>query len=137
KMTGRDIDYLLNQSTHAGLGDEDEVYRKAGQKLAGRRAAHGTHVMDIACGLDPQDATATSPYLIGVQLPKWVTEETSGALLTPLVTAAIDYILNRADLIAADENTGPIPAVINLSYGTIAGPHDGTGALEAAIDQRI
>jgi hypothetical protein len=43
----------------------------------------------------------------------------------------------HADLIAAYENTGPIPAVINLSYGTIAGPHDGTGALEAAIDQRI
>jgi hypothetical protein len=137
EMTGSDIDYLLSQCTHTGLVDEDEVYRKAGQKLAGRRVGHGTHVMDIACGLDPKAATATSPYLIGVQLPKWVTEDTSGALLTPLVEVAIDYILNRADLIAADENTAPIPAVINLSYGTIAGPHDGTGALEAAIDQRI
>ena len=128
---------MLGQCTHAGLIDEDEVYRKAGQKLVARRAAHGTHVMDIACGLDPTDATASVPYLIGVQLPKWVTEETSGALLTPLVDAAIAYILNRADLIAADENTAALPVVINLSYGTIAGPHDGTGALEAAIDQWI
>lgn len=137
EMTGAQIDTLLGQCTHAGLIDEDEVYRQAGQKRVGRRAAHGTHVMDVACGLDPKDATATSPYIIGVQLPKWVVEETSGGLLTPLVDAAIAYILNRADLIAAADGTGPLPVVINLSYGTIAGPHDGTGVLEAAIDQWI
>ena len=137
EMTGSQIDALMGQCTHTGVIDEDEVYRQAGQKLVARRAAHGTHVMDIACGLDPVDATETSPYIIGVQLPKWVTEETSGALLTPLVDAAIAYILNRADLIAAGANSAPLPVVINLSYGTIAGPHDGTGALEAAIDEWI
>lgn len=138
ELTGYQIDDLVSQHcTHAGQVDEDEVYRKAHQKLAARRAAHGTHVMDIACGLDPDDVSETSPYLIGVQLPKWVTEETSGALLTPLVDAAIAYILNRADLIAWEDDTAPLPVVINLSYGTIAGPHDGTGVLEAAIDQWI
>jgi hypothetical protein len=27
------------------------LYRLAGQTLAARRAKHGTHVMDLACGL--------------------------------------------------------------------------------------
>lgn len=137
EMTGCQINTLMGQCTHAGVIDEDEVYRRARQKLVGRRAAHGTHVMDVACGLDPAVATPASPYIIGVQLPKWAVEETSGGLLTPLVDAAIAYILNRADLIAAAEDTGPLPVVVNLSYGTIAGPHDGTGVLEAAMDQWI
>ena len=50
---------------------------------------------------------------------------------------ALNYILQRADEIAALENTAPLPVVVNLSYGTIAGPHDGTALLEAAIDQLI
>ena len=31
----------------------------------------------------------------------------------------------------------PIPVVINLSHGTIAGPHDGTSHLECAIDDIV
>lgn len=140
ELQENEINRLLTSCTHTGLLDEDEFYRLAGQKLAARRAKHGTHVMDIACGRDPKHAVPEDlslPYIIGVQLPKWVTEETSGAFLTPNVYAAISYVLSRADQISAAEGTGPIPVVINLSYGTIAGPHDGTSQLEAAIDQLI
>jgi|GraSoiStandDraft_4_1057263.scaffolds.fasta_scaffold13928_3 hypothetical protein len=138
ELNETDINQLLVKHDHGGLVDEDALYQEAGQYLAARRAKHGTHVMDVACGLDADEVSATdSPYLIGVQLPKWVTEETSGALLTPLVHAAISYILDRADRIAAQDGTAPLPVVINLSYGTIAGPHDGTGVLETAIDQWI
>jgi hypothetical protein len=137
ELTQTDIDGLLGSCSYSNIVDEDEVYRQAGQTLAARRVKHGTHVMDIACGLDPQHVKANSPYLIGVQLPKWVTEETSGALLTPVVYDAITYILSRADQIAADEGLAPLPVVINLSYGNIAGPHDGTAPLERAIDQLI
>ena len=134
-----DINTLLAACTHSGIVDEEELYRLAGQALVGRRAKHGTHVMDLACGMDPQTVTPQSraPYLIGVQLPHWVTEETSGATLTPPVLDALNYILQRADEIAALENTSPLPIVVNLSYGTIAGPHDGSALLEAAIDQLI
>jgi hypothetical protein len=137
ELLGDEINTLLGSSTHAGVIDEDEVYRKAGQRLVARRVKHGTHVMDIACGLDPQEANASSPYLIGVQLPQWVTKETSGGLLTPIVYAALTYILSRADQIAVDDGTAALQVVINLSYGTIAGPHDGTTPLERAIDQLI
>jgi hypothetical protein len=132
-----EINTLLNTCTRSGIVDEEKLYRLAGQTLAARRAKHGTHVMDLACGLDPQQVTAQSPYLIGVQLPRWVTTETSGGLLTPAVLDALGYILQRADEIAAQENTAPLPIVVNLSYGTIAGPHDGTALLEEAIDQLI
>ena len=91
----------------AALSTRTRLYREAGQNLAARRAAHGTHVMDVACGLDADEDRRQFPLLIGVQLPKWVTEETSGALLTPLVHAAITYILDRADKIAADDGTVP------------------------------
>jgi hypothetical protein len=135
-----EINKLLTVCTHGGLLDEEAFYQLSGQRLAARRATHGTHVMDIACGNDlkcPSKAPGATPDIIGVQLPMWVTEETSGAFLTPLVYAAITYVLGRADQIAADEGTGPIPVVVNLSYGTIAGPHDGTGQFEAAIEELI
>jgi hypothetical protein len=131
------INGLLSQHDYGGYIDEDAIYREAGQYLANRRTAHGTHVMDVACGLDADEVAASSPYLIGVQLPKWVTQDSSGELLTPVAHAAIAYILDRADKIALADGTGALPIVINLSYGTIAGPHDGTGVLEAAIDQWI
>jgi hypothetical protein len=132
-----DINNLLGRCKSFGIVDEDHLYRLAGQNLVARRAKHGTHIMDIACGLDPDQVDGDSPYLIGVQLPKWVTEETSGAKLTGPALYAINYIIDRADQIASHEGTALLPVVINLSYGNIAGPHDGTGPLESAIDQLI
>jgi hypothetical protein len=139
EFTGEDIDRLLQKHTYSGMVDEDALYECARQKLAARRCRHGTHVMDLACGLDPREVGPTSPYLIGVQLPNWVVTETSGGLLmlTPAVLQALDYILACADDIAAAEGTGPLPIVVNLSYGVMAGPHDGTAPLEAAMDQLV
>jgi hypothetical protein len=131
------IDALVAASTHSGVVDEDALYRSAKQQLAARRRRHGTHVMDLACGIDPPKVAPTSPYIIAVQLPRSVVEDTSGAKLTPVVLEALHYILHRADDIAALENTAQLPVVVNLSYGLIAGPHDGSALLEAAIDQLI
>jgi hypothetical protein len=137
ELTEQDINGLLAKYRHSSVVDEDALYREAGQVLTARRAKHGTHIMDVACGLDPQDVKADSPYLIGVQLSQFVTTETSGVSLTPAALAGIDYVLNRADQIASDEGTAQLPIVINLSYGIIAGPHDGSAPLEAKIDELI
>jgi hypothetical protein len=134
ELSEKNINDLLHDHTHSDLVDEDALYREAGQQLVARRIKHGTHVMDIAGGPDPKDATYQPPYLIGVQLPRWVTAESSGMVLTPAVYEAINYIVNRADQIAAGTS---FQIVVNISYGTIAGPHDGTGVFEAAIDQLI
>jgi len=136
----RGIDSFMAAATHAGIVDEDEVYRATGhvdrnhighQPVALRRS-HGTHVMDIAAGCDPARAPANRP-LICVQLPVAMTADTSGATLANYVIDAMHYILHRADALSQ----APLPVVVNLSYGTIAGPHDGSSVLEAALDDMI
>lgn len=131
----RGIDGRLADSSHAGLVDEDELYRNAGHinfgltghKPVAWRTAHGTHVMDLAFGYPPSAAPDTRP-IVAVQLPVAATTDTSGGSLAPHVLDGIDYILDCA---------GERRVVINISYGTTSGPHDGTSDLELAIDDRI
>ena len=138
------INAIFAQCTRAGVIDEDEVYRLAGlidfrregHKSAAWRIAHGTHVMDLACGYDSQNPPDDRP-IVCVQLPIRVTADTSGARLFPYAHHAMKYILRRADQIAAGRGYDHLPVVINMSYGNFAGPHDGTARLEAAMDDLI
>jgi hypothetical protein len=147
------INQLLTDCKHDLVVNEDEVYarvglvdyRRAGHKSVAWRAAHGTHVMDVACGYDPADDRIDRP-IVAVQLPTRLTADTSGTadggLLSPIfalplakanqVFQAIFYILACAAKIDLHA-----PVVINLSYGLIAGPHDGKLPLEAAVDWLI
>jgi hypothetical protein len=139
------IDTLMATARHGGvLVAEEEVYRASrhvdynatGHKPVAQRGAHGTHVMDIACGYDSPTAPAERP-IIGVQLPVATTWDSSGALLAAPVLDGLRYIVDRADQLAIREKCGPLPIVVNLSYGYTAGPHDGDSILEAAIDEVI
>lgn len=136
------IDKLLTDASHAGIVDEDRVYRydlrrhidylQPGHKPVAWRTAHGTHVMDLAAGYAPSEDASTRS-IIGVQLPVATTADTSGATLTPYVLQGLWYILERAQLLSPS----PLPIVVNLSYGLVAGPHNGSSVLESAIDQII
>jgi hypothetical protein len=144
ELAKADIDALLKRCTRSGVVNEDELYQRAGlndyrtdeHKSAAWCASHGTHVMDLACGFDSQAARDDRP-IVCVQLPARVTADTSGANLCAFATAGIDYILNRADRIAQDRGVRILPVVINLSYGTLGGPHDGTSRFERFVDARI
>lgn len=135
------IDTIIAECTHAGAVDEDEVYRRtglvdflhAGQQGAAKRVAHGTHVMDLAAGEDAGSKCENRP-IVCVQLPNKVTADTSGGDLHTYALDAIEYILLRADEIAAKRGVEHLPVVINFSYGMVGGPHDGTSELEMAID---
>nr|WP_319385726.1 S8 family serine peptidase [uncultured Roseibium sp.] len=95
------------------------------------RIAHGTHVMDLAAGCDPEDAVG-APQIMAVQLPPAVTEDTSGTKLASYVLNGINAIIGWADELGEE-----IPLVINFSYGFTAGPKDGSQNLEAAIDRIV
>jgi hypothetical protein len=137
ELSGSQITGLLQSCAIDGNVEEDLVYRKAhlldfqqvGHKSAAWRIAHGTHVMDLACGYDPDPPRHDRP-IIAVQLPVQTTADTSGASLFQYAFAAMWYILVRASQIPGAENA---PVVINLSYGRFEGPHDGTADLELGI----
>jgi hypothetical protein len=137
-----DIDALRAANTSAGIVDEDEVYRQAGlidfgipdHKTTAWRLGHGTHVLDRAAG-GPVGPVLDQRRIICVQLPIAATAEQSGAGLEFFVERGIQYIRDRAQLLAG---SGPeLPIVINFSYGTTASSHDGTSALEEAIDEFV
>ena len=96
---------------------------------------------------------ATQWPIIFVQLPTVATLDTSGGSLGVHVLDGIRYIVHRANCIPPDGRAGSDtttdlgsmnPAtelnrsyfnkiIINISYGAIAGPHDGTSIIEQAM----
>jgi hypothetical protein len=139
----RGIDGLLSDCTFAGLVDEDELYRRAGvadfrrrgHKAIAWQRAHGTHVLDLACGFDAQ--SPPNWRIIGVQLPIATTGLPVSSTLAAHVIEGVYYILVRSLAVAARLNCAPLPVVINISYGITAGPHDGTHIVEWAIDHIV
>jgi hypothetical protein len=139
-LSKADIDGFVT----ASKGDEDLLYRAAGltdyrvegHKSAAWIAAHGTHVMDLACGEDPARNRQDRP-IVCVQLPESVTADENPGDLSLWISLGIDFIVAQAQAIAAARGGGPLPVVINLSYGLLADAHDGTSALEAYIEDKI
>lgn len=145
QLDAAQIAALMAAATHAGVVDEDEVYRRAGVSdfaLAGHkslalRLAHGTHVLDAVCGAAPATRApgdAAAPYVIAVQLPSRVIRDTSGATLAPYLMLGVLYVLVRADQLAAAAGRTAGAVTINMSVGMSGGPHDGSSTFEQLID---
>lgn len=132
--------------------DDDLVYRKLGlidhskdkRQPLKFRLSHGTHVSDIAAGFDYRDekqkAIAKKRPIIAVQLPSEMIAERSDVFTAPHLKAALQKIRYFADLLAdriAAKNPGeerkPLPIVVNFSFGTMAGPHDGQAPIDRAV----
>lgn len=139
-----DLHNPMVNANHAGLVDEDQVYQQAGlldygtsgHKGLGRRAAHGTHVMHAASALQPGDVANERP-LVCVQLPTRAVADTSGTSLARHIFDGLVYILKRTDRISRARAVELLSTVVNVSFGNIAGPHDGSSILEAAIEELI
>jgi len=123
------------------LMDEAEAYRRIDYLInyddARRRiwgATHGSHVLDVSGGcIDPLTGKAgdraSKANLIFVQLPSLTGADSSGGSLSAQVLDAMRYVL--------DVCTGNARIVINLSYGSFAGPHDGSSLIEQALDELL
>ncbi len=137
-----DIDALI-----AAHGDDEDVLYETAGVTAGefgfygsplrRMVSHGSHVLGAAAAA----TTEGELRFIGVQLAQPFTLDTSGESRWQDVVAAVHYVLERADRIAAGYGRPSLPLVINLSYGYTGGPHDGSGLiarrLRALVDARV
>lgn len=133
---------------HHGLPDEDAAYRQLGLSTLHRRpapvarnrghtapheathafrdldllASHGTQVMALG-------SMGHAHPLLAVQLAPSTVQDTSGGAMNARILDAIAWMVARC---ADDATLG-----INLSFGTLAGAHDGSSVLECAIDQLL
>ena len=129
ELDGHDIGDLLRdpRCSTSTVIDESRLYELVEHAGVERLEMHGTHVLDLAAGADPRQAsTQDEPKIIFVQLPTAQVRDTSGSWLAVNVVDALRYVHQRVRKDAK--------LVINLSYGAMAGPHDGTSLIEQAIE---
>jgi hypothetical protein len=134
ELSGAAIQAAMGRYTSpGGQLDEDELYRHLQLWDLSRPVNHGTHVMSLACGNgigpDREADEASRCDLVAVQLDWSNILDTSGGAMNVSVLDGLMYILARCAPSAQ--------VVVNISWGTLAGPHDGSSVLEAAMDQLI
>lgn len=102
------------------------------QKDGDGEGGHGSHVAGIAVGGGQVDAalTGVAPesdiiYVKGIR-----EQDSFGGYVDTDVIAGTQYIFDRADEMGK-------PAVVNLSIGSHAGPHDGTSLYEQALSALV
>ncbi|MCV2350578.1 S8 family serine peptidase [Paucibacter sp. Y2R2-4] len=126
-------------------GLEAKLYQQLDMPALLRAAAsnqpdHATHVLDTLAGLpatrrnpanakpDELDAAARAPLVV-VSVPESLVGQTTGAACVAQILDALHHILSEAEALAPQA-----AVVVNISLGALAGPHDGSSALEQAID---
>lgn len=103
-------------------------------------STHGAHVLSVAGGsIDPltgkadpdvkSTGTASNADLIFVQLPALTAADSSGSSLSANLLDGVRYVL--------DQCTPDAKIVINISYGSHAGPHNGKSLFEIALDELL
>lgn len=130
-LESADIDALL-----AGTETEAETYRwingllypATGQPSTNTSAAHGTHVLDLAAGADPDEADC--PPLLAVQLAPAMTHDTSGRRLESFLVLGLRWMATRALQEGRD-------LVVNISLGSLAGSGDSSNFIADQIRAEI
>lgn len=152
ELYAQDIDCLLYRNSGNSLDgrlDEDafnraahlvEPWHELGHRDLEYRAAHGTHVLDLAAGFDPDSPDADKYRIIAVNLPPQYIHGSAGNFLVFFAVFALERILCLADALwrtRRPKQRGGYPVVVNFSYGMQAGPKDGGSPWENAIRRLI
>lgn len=127
--------------TYAGLS-EASTYRAARYPAQDGRTPHGCGVTHLLAGREValrdgfrRDFTGwLAVPIIGVQLPRPALGDTAGAWLGFYALAALRYAVDEARRIAGQFHWH---MVVNLSYGSLAGPHDGSSMFECGVDELV
>lgn len=139
------IDAAIQAFTRDGIVDEDALYRHLQLWDLMHLAHHGTHVTSLLAGPNvytntigtedsppqwsPARDRASRASVIAVQLDWTSVVDTSGGGLNVCILDGLAYILSRC----ADD----AQVVVNISWGSLAGPHDGSTVLDAALAQLV
>lgn len=145
ELTADAIRSAMDRFSVNGVVDEDDLYAYLQCWDLKHPVNHGTHVASLAAGpwlatarmsnaahtpdMKPAHDQASRAPLIAVQLDWSNVIDTSGGAMNVSVLDGLMYILNRTAATAE--------LTVNISWGTLAGPHDGTSVLEAAIEHLI
>ncbi|SFU20548.1 S8/S53 family peptidase [Sedimentitalea nanhaiensis] len=121
---GDDEDALLRQ-----IGAD---FERPGFRPLAQRTSHGTHVLDLAAGMDPFDPVGARYPIIVVTLPPEVTRETSGSMLALPFVLGLEYILDRARWLTCGHGVPP-QVYVNFSFGLSGGPRMGGHQLEKTV----
>lgn len=150
------LDTSLRNHVQGQEVDEEAVYASAEIHARPwlRRSSHAAAVMGLLAGAGramphmPQtpdsgdaplafeplaDEAADAPVVV-VQLPGEQTSVRAGRWLGVNALDGLHHLISTARRLGKPGALPP-PLVVNMSYGAAAGPHDGTGMLESAIDE--
>ncbi|MEM6550458.1 MAG: hypothetical protein AAF713_22480 [Pseudomonadota bacterium] len=118
-----------------------ELDKPLGMRTLSRRMSHGTHVLDVLTGENPETLTkdeAMRRPIIAVNLPARQTVGGSGMFLEYFMMMGVARIVHIADKLWDHLHSGAhlgqpqgFPIAINISYGQQAGPKDGSGIFYA------
>lgn len=145
ELTQTAIDEAIAAHTQHGRVDEDALYAHWQMWEMKHAANHGTHVSSLLAGpsiytqtigtedsppnWQPANDAASQSTLLVAQLDWASVADSSGGALTVSVMDALAWALARC---APDARV-----TINLSWGALAGPHNGTSILETGMAQLI
>lgn len=139
------IQSAIEAHVHNGRVDEDGLYRHWQMWELNHALNHGTHVSSLAAGPqiytrtigtedsppDWQPATdaASRASLVVAQLDWASVADSSGGALTVSIMDALAWALSRC--------APGAQVTVNVSWGALAGPHNGSSMLEAGMAQLI
>lgn len=133
EMTRHSINAALKRAPAIGQAGEAQFYNLIGRPQWGVEGrTHGAGILHALAHSDARDAEEHHP-LIFVQMPTSTVIDTSGASLGQRVVDGARYIIRRAQQLAHARRCSTWSATINLSLGSLAGPHDGSTITELAL----
>ncbi len=138
-----------------GVVDEDRIYERAGAlHMHGldQRHTHGAAVLDLLAGntasescfddslrgTRPVSDAASRAPIVFIQFPDAEVTVPNGRWLVTNALDGVHWAIRAAEMINATAANSPErerKVVINMSYGALAGPHDGTSMLVKALDE--
>jgi hypothetical protein len=135
-----DLDAHISANTLAGAIDEAQCYRSLGYMSAVRERSHGAHSIGMILqgarydpddGVYPKSDDGANQYsdLVFVQLPRDVIAIPSTGARYRAILDGILWVTEQAN---ADEDV-----VVNVPYGSLLGPHDGTSIFVQALDELV